>query len=50
MKNYTALKPVSLQMNYTINLHEHGIQKDILSMTIPYQKSHVYIPKYAYLD
>lgn len=34
MKNFTALKRVSLRMNDTINLHEHNKQKDTLSMTI----------------
>ena len=34
MKNYTALKRVSLPMDDTINLHEHVIQKDTLSMAI----------------
>ena len=34
MKNYTALKRISLLINDTINLHEHVIQKDTLSMTI----------------
>ena len=34
MKNFTALKRISLRMNDTINLHEHDIQKDTLSMTI----------------
>ena len=34
MKNYTALKRVSLLLYDTINLHEHVIQKNTLSMTI----------------